>query len=40
MLENKDEELEILVREADVVTLHIPLTDSTQNFIDEEKLVG
>lgn len=38
VLENKDEELEILVRESDVVTLHIPLTDSTHNFIDEEKI--
>lgn len=35
---NEPEELETLVREADVITIHIPLNNDTKNFFDEEKL--
>jgi len=36
--ENAESELEPLVREADVITIHIPLTNSTISFFNEEKL--
>lgn len=36
--ENQPDELEPLMREADVVTLHTPLIDETRGFIDAEKL--
>jgi phosphoglycerate dehydrogenase-like enzyme len=38
VLENTEEELEAMVRRADVVTLHTPLLDETRGFIDAEKL--
>jgi phosphoglycerate dehydrogenase-like enzyme len=38
ILMNKSEELESLVRKADCVTLHIPLSEATRKFIDAEQL--
>ena len=38
ILENSMNELPYLLAQADVTTLHIPLLESTKNFIDEEKL--
>jgi phosphoglycerate dehydrogenase-like enzyme len=38
LLDNKREELESFTRQADVVTLHIPLNDNTQGFWNKEKL--
>ncbi|MDD3375228.1 MAG: NAD(P)-dependent oxidoreductase [Candidatus Omnitrophica bacterium] len=38
VLKNSMDELELLIREADVITIHIPLNDQTKNFFDEEKL--
>jgi len=38
VLQNSMGELEAMVEAADVVSLHIPLTDSTRGFIDAEKL--
>ena len=35
---NKPEELESLTRQADLVTLHIPLNENTQGFWNKEKL--
>ena len=35
---NKYSELRPLVETADIITLHIPLSDKTRNFIDSEKL--
>jgi phosphoglycerate dehydrogenase-like enzyme len=37
-LTNKPEELELLVRTADCITLHIPLTPETRDFFDARKL--
>ncbi len=36
--ENEEGELENLIRRADCISLHIPLSDDTKNFIDTEKL--
>lgn len=38
ILENSSEELEAFIKEADVVTLHIPLMPATEGFFDAEKL--
>ena len=38
VVENEAGELESLVRDTDVVTLHIPLTEETEHFFDKEKL--
>tara|TARA_X000000950_G_scaffold257745_1_gene324503 strand:- start:458 stop:1273 length:816 start_codon:yes stop_codon:yes gene_type:complete len=38
VLQNSPEDLETLSREADVITLHIPLYDNTEGFWDKEKL--
>ena len=38
ILSNRPEELHDLMAEADVISLHIPLIDSTLGFIDREKL--
>lgn len=38
ILHNSPDELEALMRDADVVTLHVPLTASTTGFIDSRKL--
>ena len=38
ILTNKPEELPMLIRAADVITVHMPLTDETKNFFDTEKL--
>lgn len=35
---NSPEQLESLVRTADVITIHIPLNSETKNFFDEKKL--
>ena len=35
---NKPEELDDLLTEADVVTLHLPLTSKTENFFDKKRL--
>ena len=37
-VDNETAELEPLVREADVITIHIPLTEATAFFFDDEKL--
>jgi D-3-phosphoglycerate dehydrogenase len=37
-IDNAPVELEPLIRGADIITMHIPLTDSTASFFDEEKL--
>lgn len=37
-LENREEELEPLVRQADSITLHLPLIEQTRGFFDSEKL--
>ena len=36
--ENKDEELESLIKRADVLSLHIPNLPENDNFLDKEKL--
>lgn len=38
VVDNDPAELEPLVREADVITIHIPLTEATVSFFDDEKL--
>lgn len=35
---NTPEELEDLIRKADIISIHIPLSDMTENFFDSEKL--
>jgi len=35
---NKIEELKSLIKQADVISLHIPLDEYTRNFIDAEKM--
>jgi D-3-phosphoglycerate dehydrogenase len=37
-INNTSLELEPLIRGADIITIHIPLTDATATFFDEEKL--
>ena len=37
-LENSERELESLFRQADIVSLHIPLLEETKCFVDKEKL--
>lgn len=34
---NKSEDLKSLIESADIITLHIPLTEENENFIDAEK---
>lgn len=36
--ENKPEELKSLIKSADIITLHIPISKENENFIDAEKL--
>jgi len=38
ILANKPQELESLLRQADVITIHIPLNKETEGFFDQEKL--
>ncbi len=38
IIENEYNELKSLIKSADIITIHIPLSDKTINFIDREKL--
>lgn len=38
IIDNNADELELLLREADVISVHIPLTEETFSFFDEQKL--
>lgn len=38
IVSNKPDELESLVRKADIITVHIPLNENTRNFFDSAKL--
>ena len=37
-VDNSVDELPVLMKQADVISLHVPLTESTEGFIDAEKL--
>ncbi len=38
IVQNKPAELRSLIENADIITLHIPLTEQTKNFFDREKI--
>ena len=38
ILQNSMDELQVLIAQADVITLHVPLLESTTGFMDAEKL--